>query len=96
MIVPWELYLHVGMLPGYVYLELELKDMNGHLEVMKQFSLGLFLLNPRYQDAVEGAGCSTWWSWTPDLLDELTTQWWQQKQVCRCLGEAIEETISCL
>lgn len=49
---------------------------------MKEFSLGLFLLNPRYQDAVEGAGCSAWWSWTPELLDEFMTQWWQQKQIC--------------
>ncbi|KAM9613967.1 uncharacterized protein ACIBXB_021289 [Morphnus guianensis] len=39
----------------------------------------------KYQDAVEGAGCSTWWSWTPDLLDELTTQRWQQKQLQQSL-----------
>ena len=81
------------MLPGYVYLELELKEPEWSFggKVMKQFSLGLFLLDRRYQDAVEGAGCSTWRSWTPELLDELTTQRWQQKQVRRCLREAIEE-----
>lgn len=59
-------------LPGCISLELQLKDLSVGGEVMKLFSPGVFLLNPRYQEAVEGAGCSMWWSWTPELLHDTT------------------------